>query len=315
MPENAAARAKSGLLMSNLMGNQKMSLFCAGIQCMAEHEYKRAARNFVRVIELDPDDPESYMRLALTLQVVGDRAGAAIMFVAALERFERGEHVGGRAKWCLCLAMAYHHLNDPSVCADKPSWWNDKDLLRLSEAAVATFAGTAVDHHMWRPVRTMRARVLFGAGVVGSQAAPDWTTYEVPGRSSAQLYAAQKSYLLASATDPDYAVDLRHGAEKCWAEAKIAEQMESGELSFEEVLDMISSGTQLGNSNADARRRVARQYRRCGAGTVCVAVNLTTWQNPCGPALGIGCQVEVHAFTAVVGRDDLRDECADVQRS
>ena len=105
--------------------------------CRAAREYDhagnlhKAAKKLRAATRLLPEEPAAYYELGNVLLRSNDDVGACENYLLAESR--RPQH---DADWASTIAVAFNTLR---LCSTfpRPRWWNEADLLRLSEEAVA----------------------------------------------------------------------------------------------------------------------------------------------------------------------------------
>ena len=122
-----------------------------GFAHLEKCEHKRAAKAFKQAIKANPARPEAYGMLSGIHTNLRNSEAALPLQLMALERWD--EERDGQP-WSRSLANAYDLLSGlPN--APRPAWWNDVDLLELSEKAL--LAGPTSPQ-----VQAMSAAVLAG---------------------------------------------------------------------------------------------------------------------------------------------------------
>ena len=181
-------------MVAELQSNSSEYARMLGDACELEEagDLKRAAIIYRKMMRLAPHRCEACQCLGDVLRISHDEVGAAQAYLQAKEALETYEH--GNLDWDAERLMrmtfcAYDMLCHP-VCENirKPTWWNDVDLLAISQKMVEV---TPRDAFSW----TMRAELL--SAMCGK---PTWPAGP---RDSADYREAARCYERAAGLDPE----------------------------------------------------------------------------------------------------------------
>ena len=110
-----------------------------GLMYMQMENYRKAAKEFRKLIERDDADPEAYFNLGLAYERCNDDRQATEMFLAAADR-----HDLGSVKWANSVAAGFERLTYcllEGKSVPKPKWWTDKELRKISKQVVKASDG------------------------------------------------------------------------------------------------------------------------------------------------------------------------------
>eukprot|EP00966_Prymnesium_polylepis_P066100 1533648-Prymnesium_polylepis.1 len=163
----AETRRSSAKVASSFPDNELAQLLNQAVQLETAMKYRKAAAVYRKAITRYPDERTAYHNLAVTLTRSNDLVGAC---KSALKGEEVMAEQGFRGKfdpqealckdWAKTWSVAFSLLKNPD-CAGvaTPAWWNDADLLRLSDVAVRLIPDeTEID--VWQS----RAAILVAEG-------------------------------------------------------------------------------------------------------------------------------------------------------
>lgn len=170
--------------IAEISGDAYHSLIADGAQLLGEDDAKHAALKFQEAIQLDPENPTGYFNLAVARKRLNDVVEAGAMYLLAQDSLEKGsEH------WAIATARAFGCLVQPACeKVEKPSWWNDEDLKKLSAQLVEAAPEECETWHM-------RARVL--SAMPGHPCA-----WEPSPRTAAELQEAAEGFRRAGYLTP-----------------------------------------------------------------------------------------------------------------
>ena len=126
----------------SLLEGRYGKLIDEGLAHADNQDYRKAAKAYRKAILLDPEIPAAYYNFASALHRSNDKVESAEMFLAAAGRWQPQMRQSETAKkwWLRCVSSTFElRMGDPEVArkVHQPEWWNDADLLRYSEQAVA----------------------------------------------------------------------------------------------------------------------------------------------------------------------------------
>ena len=166
-------------------GDPRNDYLIAGNHALNAHDYEKAAKYYRRDIKENPDEHEGYWALAKALGRSGDFRGAAEVRLESLKRCRVGTVV-----WASIQLECVTNLR-MAQCAElpKPAWWNDAELLRLSQKCLAILQAGADDAQVSRygkcktqevqQALTTRASILEWADGLPPKAGPRTTVQYV----------------------------------------------------------------------------------------------------------------------------------------